>query len=324
MMRALMLVCVLGGVAAADDKAPAKDAVKATTKDAKTAPVVEKSRVEVAPAGVPFKQLAIENPLGDIRVEGHDGTAIMIETHKRAPDEDALDRLRVSLVPNTDGTVRITTTADRAEGSTVARSAVAIDLVIRAPRGARVDAIVGTGKLDVTNMDGGGELESASGQITVKNVQGELYPHSVSGRMSLTQVFGSLDASTVSSDLDIDSVQGEKLVASANQGKIAGRRVRARDIEMTTTHGHIFLEAEAALRGRVFVSSLRGDVDVKLRRVGAVLVRSRGTKIDWGALSKSVQGMPNGWAQVALGQGQDPALVELRSQHGNVRFTFVQ
>lgn len=322
-MRALLLVCVLAGPAAADEvakekakAAPAKPAAPIVEKS-----IVEKSRVEVQPAGTPFKQLSIENPLGDVRVEGHDGQSIMIETHKRAPDEEALDRLRVSLVPNTDGTVRIATTADKVEGGAVKRSAVAIDLVIRAPRNARVDAVVGTGKLDVRNMDGGGELESESGMITVKNVQGELYTHSVSGHMSLTQVFGSLDATTVSSDVDLDSIQGEKLVASANQGKIAGRRVRARDIELTTTHGSIHLEAEASLRGRVFVSSLKGDIDVKLRRAGAVLVRGRGAKIDLGMTAHI---LPNGWAQVAIGQGQDPAVVELRSQHGIVRFAIVQ
>lgn len=301
-MRALLVVCVLAAPAVAE-------------------PVVEKSRVEVQPAAAPFKQLAIENPLGDVRVEGHDGASIMIETHKRAPDLEGIDRLRVSLVPNTDGTVRITTTADRAEGHKVGRGAVAIDIIIRAPRNARVDAIVGTGKLDVLNMDGGGELESASGMITVRNVQGELYTHSVSGRMSLTQVFGSLDASTISSDLDLDSIQGQKLVASASQGKIAGRRVRARDIELTTTQGNIVLEAETSLRGRVVVSSLRGDVDVKLRRNGAMLVRGRGSKVD---LGMAAQLQPSGWSQVAIGQGQDPAIVELRSQHGMVRFAIVQ
>ncbi len=284
-------------------------------------PVVEKSRVEVQPAGAAFKQLSIENPLGDVRVEGHDGTSIMIETHKRAPDEEGLDRLRVSLVPSNDGTVRITTTADKGVGKKITRSQVAIDVVIHAPRNARVDAIVGTGKLDVLNMDGGGELESASGMITVKNVQGELYTHSVSGRMSLTQVFGSLDASTVSSDLDLDSIQGQKLVASASEGKIAGRRVRAREIELTTTSGNIALEAETALRGRVVVSSLRGDVDVKLHRSGSVLVRGRGKKLDFGM---PAQPQPNGWSQVAVGQGKDAALVELRSQLGTVRFAFVQ
>jgi len=284
-------------------------------------PLVEKSRVEVKPAAAPFKLLSIENPLGDIRVEGHDGTSIMIETHKRAPDEEALDRLRVSLVPSTDGTVRISTAADKGEGKKVSRSQVAIDVIIRAPRNARIDAIVGRGKLEVLNMDGGGELESASGQIDVRNVQGELYTHSVSGRMSLTQVFGSLDASTVSSDLDLDSIQGQRVVASANQGKIAGRRVRARDIELTTTKGNISLEAEASMHGRVVVSSLHGDVDVKLRRSGAVLVRGRGTKVDFGM---ATQQQPSGWSQATIGQGQDPAIVELRSQHGIVRFAIVQ
>lgn len=314
-MRALVLVAALGGVAFADT------AKQADAPAAKKADVIEKSRVEVQPAGVPFKQLAIENPLGDIRVEGHDGTSILIETHKRAPDEESLDRLRVSLVPNTDGTVRIATTADKGlDGHTVGKNAVAIDLVIRAPRNARVDAVVGTGKLDVLNMDGGGELESASGQITVRNVQGELYTHSVSGRLSLTQVFGSLDASTVSSDLDLDSIQGQKLIASANQGKIAGRRVRAREVELTTTHGSIAFEGEASLRGRIVVSSLHGDVDVKIRRAGALLVRARGTKVDLGAQAQT----QNGWAQVAFGQQQDPAIVELVSQHGIVRFAIVQ
>lgn len=318
-MRALALVCALAGVASAD--APGKDAPKADAKKKPAAPVVEKSRVDVQPAGAPFKQLAIENPLGDVRVEGHDGESIIIETHKRAPSEEALDRLRVSLVPSNDGTVRITTAADKGEGGTVTKSAVGIDLVIRAPRGARVDAIVGTGKLDVLNMDGGGELESASGEITVRNVQGDMYTHSVSGHLSLSQVFGSLDASTVSSDLDLDSIQGQKLTASANKGKIAGRRVRARDIELTTTHGNIQLEAEASLKSRIYISSLKGDIDIKLRRAGALVVRGRGTKVDLGAVA---QHLPTGWAQVAIGQGQDPAIVELRSTYGIVRFAIVQ
>jgi DUF4097 and DUF4098 domain-containing protein YvlB len=134
-------------------------------------------------------------------------------------------------------------------------------------------------------------------------------------------VFGSLDASTVSSDLDLDSIQGQKLVASASEGKIAGRRVRAREIELTTTSGNIVLEAETALRSRVVVSSLRGDVDVKLRRNGAVLLRGRGKKLDFGV---AAQTQLNGWSQVAIGQGQDPAIVELRSEHGIVRFAIVQ
>lgn len=304
MIRAVLLVGLLGGVAAADSG------------------ITEKSRVEVKPAGKEFTKLQIENPLGNVRIEGHDGKSIMIETHKHAPDDETLDRLRVSLVPDPDGTVRITTAADPSpEAKRQARSAVSVDIIIRAPRDARIDASVGSGKLEVLDMDGGGELDSASGAITVRNISGDLYTHSLSGRMTLTQVFGALDAATVSSDLDLDTIGGQRLVASANQGKIAGRRVRARDVELTTTNGNISLEGESVMRGRITVSSLRGNVDVKLRRQGGLVVRARGTKID---LGMAAQLQPNGWTHATFGQAQDPAIVELRSVHGTIRFAVVQ
>lgn len=303
MKRALCIVCALTGVAGAD--------------------VSERSRVEVKPAAKAFKQLSVENALGNVRIEGHDGNSIMIETIKRAPDEDALDRLRVSLVPDPDGTVHIVTAADAGkEARPVPRSAVSIDIVIRAPRNARIDAAVGSGKLEVIDMDGGGDLDTASGAISVRNVTGELYTHSVSGPMSITQAFGSIDAATVSSDVELDTIGGRRLVASANQGRIAGRRVRARDIELTTTTGRIQLEAEAALRGRIMVASLRGDVDVKVRRQmnAALLVRGRGTKVDLG----SAAAMLGDWSEVKMGSNSDPAVVELRSTFGRVRFSVIQ
>jgi hypothetical protein len=284
----------------------------------------ERSRVDLQAPGKGYKQVSVDNALGNVRIEGHDGTGIIIETHKHAPDDDALDRLRVSLVPDPDGTVRITTHADPSpESKPVPRSAVSIDVVIRAPRNARFDASVGSGKLEVVNMDAGGELDSASGAITVHNVQGELVTHSVSGRMTITQAFGSVDAATISSDVELDSIAGQKLVASANEGKIAGRRVRARDVELTTTSGHISLEADAALRGHIMVSSLRGDIDVKIRPAmkAALIVRGRGTKVDLGSQSVSVLGK---WQEAKFGTGGEAALVELRATRGFVRFAVIQ
>jgi hypothetical protein len=303
MKRAMLLVCVLATTASAD--------------------VSEKSRVEVRPPSKPYKQIAVENALGNVRIEGHDGPGIVIETHKRAPDDDALARLRISLVPDPDGTVRITTHADPIpETKPVPRSAVSIDVVIRAPRNARFDATVGSGKLDVRNMDAGGELDSSSGAITVDNVQGVLVTHSVSGHMSITKAFGTVDAATISSDVELDSITGQKLVASANEGKIAGRRVRARDVELSTTSGKITLEAEALAHGRIMVSSLRGDVDVRVRRqqAQALVVRGRGSKVDLGS-QISVLGK---WQEAKFGSGGEATLVELRANHGLVQFAVIQ
>ncbi|MEO8551471.1 MAG: DUF4097 family beta strand repeat-containing protein, partial [Kofleriaceae bacterium] len=188
----------------------------------------------------------------------------------------------------------------------------------------RVDAAVSSGKLEIENLDAGGELDSASGAISAKNVSGELMTHSLSGPTSLTQVFGSVDAATVSSDMDLDSINGEKLVASANKGRIAGRRVRSRDVELTTTDGKIVLEAETALHGRLVVSSLHGDIEVHLRRHGAINVRARGGKVDLGQPANLIEHTA-GWTVATLGRSSDPmASVELMSKYGAVSLAVIQ
>ncbi len=310
-----------GNTASPDRSAPGKPASRQSSAPV-TAGASERARLSIDPAGHAFTRLAVENPLGDVKVEGYDGTAIQIESHKFAPDDELLDRLHISLVPNPDGTVSIKTTADTGkEIRSVARAKVRIDLVIRAPRNARVEAASSSGALEVIDMDAGGDLDTASGPISVRNVQGEVMTHSVSGMTRLVQVFGSVDAQTLASDLDLDTIGGERLVASVHRGGISGRRVRARDVELTTTEGRIVLEAEAALRGHLLVSSLKGDVDVQLRRHGAVLVRAHGTKVDLGA---PVRAQPNGWVESAFGETGDTALVEIRSPQGNIRFAIIE
>lgn len=321
MKSALVVLVVLGGVAVADP-------TPAPAKAPSMAGLVEHSRLEVAPGGRPIKQLTIENPLGDVKIEGYDGQSIQIETRKQAPDEDSLDRLRVSLIPNPDGTVRILTTADGGrEVRPISRGAVRIDLIIRAPRDARIDAAVSAGSLEVINMDAGGDLDTASGPISVRNVAGNLSTHSMSGATSLTQIFGSVDAQTLTSDLDLDTIGGERLTASASHGKIAGRRVRARDVELTTVDGKIVLEAEASLRGRIVIASLRGDVDVKLRRHGVVVVRARGPRLSLGSSMASAKAAKDGWVEGQLG-GFEPSaqasIVELRSRYGLVQFAVIE
>ncbi len=322
MNRAMLVVCALATVAAADIPAAEKKPGPAPAPG-----IVERARLEIQPGGRAITQIAIENPLGDVKVEGYDGTSIMIETHKHAPDEEGLDRLRVSLVPNPDGTVKITTTADGGrELKNVGRSQMRIDLIIRAPRDARVDAAVSAGALEVLNMDAGGDLDTGSGPISVRNVSGGVSTHSISGATSLTQVFGSVDAQTISADVDLDTIGGERLIATASRGKIAGRRVRARDIQLTTTDGTITLEAESSLRGRIVVASLRGDIDVRLRRQGAVTIRARGAKVSLGSAAAFAKPHQDGWVHSQLGQlgNNTSALVELRSRYGMVQFAIIE
>jgi hypothetical protein len=157
----------------------------------------------------------------------------------------------------------------------------------------------------------------------VRNVSGELSTHSMSGPTQLTQVFGSVDAQTLSSQIDLDSIGGERLVASASDGKIAGRRVRSRNVELTTVNGMIVLEGEAPLRSRMIIASIRGNISLRLRRSGAAIVRARGTKVDLGLAHLRPQ--PDGWVEAQFGQHANAmaSLIEMRSRAGTVTFGII-
>lgn len=281
--------------------------------------VVERSRLEVAPAGRAFVSLSIENPLGDVRIEGHDGSALVIETHKRAPDDASIDRLRVSLVPGLDGSVRIGTAVDGgAEARPVAKAAARIDLVVRAPRDLKFAARVGSGQLEVTGMDAGGEVDAATGAITMRNISGGVTARSISGTVTLSQMFGSVDAETINAPVKLDTIAGDSLVTSAHKGTINARRVRARRIELITTTGDVDLEGDIALGGKVIVSSLRGNLTVRMRGKGALAVRAMGAKVDLGtAKTRLVKGV----TLANLGSGDEVAGIDLRTKTGAVAFS---
>jgi hypothetical protein len=319
-----VVICAMAAAAYAGPGSAAGSAGSGAAPAAQDDGVSEGERVDVAPVSHAFKQITIDNPLGDVRVEGYDGTTIRIETLKHAPDEDTLDRLRVSLIPpDAEGNVRITTTADTSrEAKPVRRNAVRIDLVIRAPHNARVDATVGAGKIEIEGMEAGGELDSAAGPISVHHVSGDFYTHSVSGATTLAEVFGSVDAQSLASDVQLDSISGNRLVASVDHGKIAGRRVRSREIELTSTDGSISLEAEPSLHGLIRIASLRGDLELKLHRHGAMLVRASGVKVDLGAQAKV---RADGWREATFGEvAADSTSIELQSHYGNVVFAIIE
>jgi hypothetical protein len=320
---ALAAVLLSAAVAHADPDAGAPPAKPAAHGDG----VFERAQVEVGPAKRPIASVTIDNPLGDVKVIGHDAKTVQIVAVKRAPDDDTLDRLRVSLVPDPDGAVKIVTAVDGGrESKPVARGAVRIDLEVHAPRGAKVDARVHHGKLELDNMDAGAELDAIDGAITVDNVQGPVSAHSLAGDQTFKTIFGTLDAQAVNADLALDTVRGDHLIAAVHKGRIEGHRVASRHVELRTTRGDIVLDGTAVAGGDLVVASLRGDVSVTLRGGVPVRVRATGAHVS----------LPSGGAVDAHdpsetefgGAGDtDPAhdaALEIRSRFGTVSFALLQ
>jgi hypothetical protein len=305
-----------------DTTTPVADPVGTTEPTAQ--PVYETSTFQVAPVSKKksITGIAVENSLGDVRVEGHDAPGLIIETIKRANDTETLDRLRVSLIPDPDGTYRIDTLInDLASGKPVEAGSVRIDLVIRAPRDAHVDGRVGDGTLALVNMDAGGELDAATGRIEVKNVAGPVFARTVDAPMSLTEVFGVIDAQVLAGDVSLDTVRGDRLSASVHKGKIEGRRVRSRQVDLITTSGDVELEGEAPIGATISILSVKGTIDVRLRGSGGLSVRARGRKVDLGKGGRGDDGTYRG----LFGKHADkPGQVELRTRYGDIRFAFIE
>ena len=324
MIRAATLAVVLAlvgaGTAAAQPAAPPV----APTGEPGTGPepVRERSTLEVAqPNKKPVKAVVVENALGDVLVEGHDGPGIIIITSKLAPDDDTLDRLRVSLIPDPDGTYRIVTRLDDLDGGAlVPTAAIRIDLIVRAPHAAHVDGRVDDGLLALHNMDAGADLDVASGRIEVKNVSGPIRASTVAAPMSLSEVFGIVDAQALAGDVSLDTVRGDRLSASAHRGKIDGRRVRSRQVELVTTHGDVSLEGEAPLGAAIMIASMHGTIDVRMRGLSGLAVRARGRNVDLGRGGRSADGT----YRAQFGRGDHLGQVELRTRYGDIRFAYIE
>lgn len=307
-MLALALVLAAAGAARADDGRG-------------DAAVVERAELTVAPGKQPIRAVVIDNPLGDVRIEGHDGSSVAISTVKHAPDADTLARLRVVLVPDPDGTVRLTSTlADGRERPMAALGTLRIDLVVRVPRAVRVEGRVGRGTLEARNLDGGAELDAGAGAIVVSNVAGGVLARSVDGDQHFAQVFGDLDAHAVDAQLELDTVRGQRLEAQVYQGAIAGRALAARRMRLTAIHGDIRVATEPQVGGSIVVASVHGTVDVTVQSPGRVKVRARagGTLTLAGA---TVAPAGDRWIDQQYGRGRGLGAIQLESRFGDVRLS---
>jgi hypothetical protein len=236
---------------------------------------IEKDVVEVAaPEGTTISTVRIDNRLGDVTIHGHDSESIKIQSFKRAADAATLERLVVSLVPDSQGRVRVTTSLRAgAEFKPVDANSIAVNLVVFVPRHSAVDAEIWKGNLEVSKVDNGAKLLVDKGRIQVKQVSGRVVSAMRKGEQDFKEVFGELDTRSVEGDLRLDTIQGKSMVASVVRGKIYGESLHVSNMKVRTVYGDVELTAEFVPGGSYSVSSRRGDVSLRFRGQTPVTVR---------------------------------------------------
>ncbi|MBI4161802.1 MAG: DUF4097 family beta strand repeat protein [Acidobacteria bacterium] len=222
----------------------------------------------------PDAVLRIENVAGSVTVQGWDRSEIHI-TGTLGKGTKELD------ISGDPGRWNIEVEIDED-----ARNSEGTDLVLRVPRGARL------------------EVETVSADVTVSEYEGPAEIDSVSGRIEIQGRPRALELATVSGDIRAAS----------------DRAVREGDLESVS--GEIVLEADLEADGRFQFETVSGDIELRVpARVSAefeISTFSGGITNDFGVEpEKSSPHLPSQELQFTLGGGG--ARVEATTVSGNVR-----
>ena len=327
MTRWLAIAAVLAaaGTARADEpanKGAAKDATAIAAPDGPLDGVYERGVVEVEPSIAPIEQVQIENFLGDVRVEGHDGDRVIIHAFKRAPDDATLERLKVTLVPDPNGVVRIgSRVAAGPEMRRLAAGSVRIDLVIQAPSSAAVVGKVWNGRLSVSGMDNGADLSANEGDISVESSSGRIVTSSAVGTQKLREIVGEVDARGMYGEMAMDVVRGRRLAAMMHEGRVVARNVKSRTVSIQVARGDIVIDGEPQLGGSWSIVTYRGNIEVAVAKRAAMTIRARARRgtVKLPEAVQPARADGSGWIAGAHGAASHPAEIEIAAQIGNIK-----
>ena len=299
-------------------------------KGARKTGVVEQDIVRSAPDdGKEISLVDIDNRLGDVEIEGHDKNEIVIVAVKRAPDDETLERLKVTMVTHPNGQVTISTalkTGSR-EARPIPAGSVGVDLLVRAPRSAAVEATLWNGRIEVESVDNGADLSVNAGSIDVRHASGKIRTKSARGGQQFSELIdATIDAQSVAGDMNVDTVSGDALDASIHDGRFVGRNIRVGRATVRTTRGDITIEGEMLPTGVYKFSSVRGDIELRLSPARArtrtaavkVLAYARRGTVNLPSEFRAREDVESGVVSGSYGSAKESAQVALRSRLGNI------
>lgn len=105
-------------------------------------------------------------------------------------------------------------------------------------------------------------IETASAEVQASDLSGSKRFRTASGELRLARFAGPLDAETVSGDVDIDGRAPLELAVKSISGDIRVRVPRLKRLDMGTTSGDLWLDAELAGDGPFAIRSISGDATI--------------------------------------------------------------
>lgn len=121
---------------------------------------------------------------------------------------------------------------------------VSMELEVEVPHGASVAIDSASADLEVSDLDGDKQFRTASGDV------------------HLRRLAGAVDVQTVSGDIDLEGQAPVSLALRSVSGDVRVRVPRLKRLDLTTTSGDLWLDAELGGDGPFAIRSISGDATI--------------------------------------------------------------
>ena len=155
------------------------------------------------------------------------------------------------------------------------------DLVVRIPKGQKIDLYLAVGRAEVSNVEGDLVVDVSAAEVDIAGLKGNLALDTGSGRVAVRDVTGDLDIDTGSGGITVERVAGDVLridsgsggvqatdvtvrefVAEIGSGGLRAYRMKARQITAESGSGGVNLELAADIE-RMNVETGSGGVTIR-------------------------------------------------------------
>ncbi|MBB5154459.1 DUF4097 family beta strand repeat-containing protein [Saccharopolyspora phatthalungensis] len=126
-----------------------------------------------------------------------------------------------------------------------------------------VQAEVGSGSVDVSEIGGAVDVRTGSGSVSVRRVDGQVDAHTGSGEITLADIGGKVGAETGSGDIEGRGLRGADIVAKTNSGSARLGLAGPQSADVSTDSGQIELTVPND-RYRVDTDTGSGDIDIEV------------------------------------------------------------
>lgn len=211
-----------------------------------------------------IRHVTIERTVGDVVIQGWDDDVVKVVCHEE-PDNDMVTCEEELGIQVSEHEIVI--------GSRKPPSVKSFffgynkrdhDLTISIPRNKSVSVKTVSGEMTITATNGRMQLTTVSGDIEVASCGSSVEAKTVSGDIDVTGVKADLSMKSVSGDLSAQGIDAFLVEAKTVSGDLDFNSTNARTVRISTTSGDVLYAGRIAKDGGLEVSTLSGDVKLRL------------------------------------------------------------